>query len=535
MRGLKLQMSASREKKTRRSDPNKGLTQTQRKELQEQQAAKRKAVGYTILGVIIAVLVVILLVWHSGVFQRGQTALTIGGRNYTVTDVGYYFTYHMNQSSGSFDATADLRTQYVDEEQTESYFDQFLNSAIDTLKEVAALENAAEEAGYTLSDEDRDTVDAYISQTRTQAESYGYNYAGYLKAIYGKYMTPSAYRTCLEREVLTTAYRNTYSDGLEITDEEIQTYYDENAATLDSYDYRYILVDGSAESTTDADGNTVEPTEEEQTAAMEAAQERANEFADALNASDDKEATFIELAPDYVSESNRESYEEDADRSLTTGTVGSSLTYLTYGSWLQDDSRSAGDVGVIEGSSGYYVVLLLNRYRDETPTVNIRHILVLADTAEEDDPSTEDVNESTTPTQEALDAAKSQAEDILAQWEAGDKTAESFGALAEEYSDDPGSNTNGGLYEQVYEGYMFDAFNDWIFDESRQVGDTGLVENTQSGQQGWHVIYYQGQDEPRWKLTARNAVASEETQSWLDGLTENMEAVQGSGVKYLGE
>ena len=49
------------------------------------------------------------------------------------------------------------------------------------------------------------------------------------------------------------------------------------------------------------------------------------------------------------------------------------------------------------------------------------------------------------------------------------------------------------------------------------------------------MIYYQGQDEPRWKLTARNAVASEETQSWLDGLTENMEAVQGSGVKYLGE
>ena len=151
-------MSASREKKTRQSDPNKGLTQTQRKELQEQKAAKRKAVLYTVIGVIVAVLVVILLVWHSGVFQRGQTALTIDGRNYTVTDVGYYFTYHMNQSSGSFDATADLRTQYVDEEQTESYFDQFLNSAIDTLKEVAALENAAEEAGYTLSDEDREVA-----------------------------------------------------------------------------------------------------------------------------------------------------------------------------------------------------------------------------------------------------------------------------------------------------------------------------------------------------------------------------------------
>ena len=65
-------MSASREKKTRQSDPNKGLTQTQRKELQEQKAAKRKAVLYTVIGVIVAVLVVILLVWHSGIFHAGR-------------------------------------------------------------------------------------------------------------------------------------------------------------------------------------------------------------------------------------------------------------------------------------------------------------------------------------------------------------------------------------------------------------------------------------------------------------------------------
>ena len=45
-------MSASREKKSRQSDPTQGLTQKERKELQEQQAAKRKAVVYTVIGVI---------------------------------------------------------------------------------------------------------------------------------------------------------------------------------------------------------------------------------------------------------------------------------------------------------------------------------------------------------------------------------------------------------------------------------------------------------------------------------------------------
>ena len=71
-------MSASEKKNQRQSDPTQGLTQKERKELQEQQAAKRKAVVYTVIGVIVAVLVAALLIWHSGIFQRGKTALTVG-------------------------------------------------------------------------------------------------------------------------------------------------------------------------------------------------------------------------------------------------------------------------------------------------------------------------------------------------------------------------------------------------------------------------------------------------------------------------
>ncbi len=532
-------MSASREKKSRQSDPTQGLTQKERKELQEQQAAKRKAVVYTVIGVIVAVLVAALLIWHSGIFQRGKTALTVGGRDYSVTDVNYYFTYYMNQaystSGGAFDPSKDLRTQYTDEEQTKSYFDQFLDSTIEQLKKISALETAASEAGYTLSDDDKAYVDEAISSTKKAAESYGYAYDGYLKAMYGKYMTPSAFKTCVEREALVNGYQSAYADSLGITDEDIQAYYEENASTLDTYDYRYIYLSGKAASTTDEDGNTVEPTEEETKAAMEAAKAKADAFVAAVNSSDDKETAFAELAPDYVSEDDKEDYEADPDASLHTGTVGSSLSYQSFGKWLMDDSRANGDVGVVESSSGYYAVMLVNRYRDETATADIRHILIKASVADADDPATEDLDESKVPTQEALDAAKAEAEDILAQWEAGDKTAESFGALAEEYSDDPGSNTNGGLYEQVAPGVMFEGFNDWIFADGRAIGDTGLVENPQDGQQGWHIIYLEGWDEPVWKLTGKNALTNEKLNTWLEGLTENMEATQGAGVKYLGE
>lgn len=530
-------MSASREKKTRQSDPNKGLTQTQRKELQEQKAAKRKAVAYTVIGVIVAVLVVVLLVWHSGIFQRREVAVSVGGRDYSVTDVMYYYNsaltneyYSSMYGASSFDSSVDPAEQYRDEAQTQTYHDYFVDQAVTALTQAAALQNAADEAGYTMTEEDQAAADEQVESMRQTAEQSGYNLAGYLKAVFGRYMTVSAYRTCVERAALINGYSNSVYDGLTYTDEEIQSYYEENADDLDTFQYYYAFIDGTAETTTDEDGNEVDPTEEESAAALEEAKTQADAFAAALNESDDKEAAFGELLADYVGTDKVDTY------SPLRTTVGSGLA-SSYGSWLQEEGRTAGDVTVVESTSssspGYYVVVFMDRYLDETPTVDIRHILVKAELTQEDDASTEDVDESQIPTQEALDAAKAKAEDILAQWEAGDKTAESFGALAEEYSDDPGSNTNGGLYEKVSEGQMFEAFNDWIFDASRQPGDIGLVENPQDGQQGWHVIYFQGQDDPVWKNTADSALRTADYNEWLTEIQDGLEATEGSGINYV--
>ena len=64
--------------------------------------------------------------------------------------------------------------------------------------------------------------------------------------------------------------------------------------------------------------------------------------------------------------------------------------------------------------------------------------------------------------------AEQKAQDILDEWKAGAATEDSFAELANEYSEDPGSNTTGGLYEQVYQGQMVTEFNDWCFDPARQ-------------------------------------------------------------------
>ena len=113
--------------------------------------------------------------------------------------------------------------------------------------------------------------------------------------------------------------------------------------------------------------------------------------------------------------------------------------------------------------------------KSDVPNVNVRHILIEPEYAEDG-----------TVSDEAWEAAEKQAQELLARWQEGEATEESFAALANENSTDPGSNTVGGLYEDVYPGQMVPAFNDWCFDESRQTGDTAVVKTDY----GYHIMYF---------------------------------------------
>ena len=110
--------------------------------------------------------------------------------------------------------------------------------------------------------------------------------------------------------------------------------------------------------------------------------------------------------------------------------------------------------------------------------------------------------------------AKAIAEDLLAEWQNGEATEESFAELAMRESTD-GSKYDGGLYTKVIQGDMVDAFNDWCFDPSRQPGDTGIVET----QYGYHVMYFVGEDIPAWQVAVSDTLANEDYTAWVESLT----------------
>ena len=67
--------------------------------------------------------------------------------------------------------------------------------------------------------------------------------------------------------------------------------------------------------------------------------------------------------------------------------------------------------------------------------------------------------------------AKDAIDDVYERWTQSDQTEDDFAQLANSMSQDSGSNTKGGLYENVYKGQMVQEFNDFCFDPARKPGD----------------------------------------------------------------
>ena len=518
-------MSASREKKQRRDAGASNLSPRAQEERKKAEQRRRNTIIYTVIGAVVAILVIALLIWNSHIIQRNQAVARIDGEKVTAAQVLYYYYNNSIISNAQFyaqlgyawyyDASSSPKDQVIDEDIVaglgideeyvgKTFHDYFLDTALNALRQEHVLLAAAKEAGYTLSDEGRESVESAMASLDTGREnmmSYGYNLSrtGYLQMQYGELMTESAYRKCLEHNRLASEFYDTALETLaNYSDEEMLAFYgasQENKNKLDSVGFYTRFFDGSAPTTYDEDGNTVTPTDEITAAAM-------------LAAADDAYAALAEV------EKNPGIVKDNEDYTYSCGT----LLYTTsfYYDWLMDPERQPGDATIFEQSTGYYLYVFDERWLDEHEPVDVRHILISA--MPEDDPDTEDVDESkNAPTDADYDAAYEKAQALLDQWLAGEATEDSFAALAEDNSADDGSNKNGGLYESVAYGDMIPNFNSWIFDPSRKAGDTGLVKNTLSTTKGWHIMYFVGGsgDELVWKENARELM-------WNDDLKNNV-------------
>jgi len=530
-------MSASSKKKLRKEQEAAKMTE---KQLNAQKEAKKNSLYTTAFLVAMVAIIVIALVvgvkqtiTAGGIREKNTVALTVGEHKLNSVEMNYYFMDAVNNfysSYGSYasmfglDVTKPLNEQVVDEAAGTTWADDFMTQAKDSAAAVYAMVDAAEAAGFSLSEEEKASLEEQLASLDLYATMYGYGNADqYLKAMYGNGASKKTYAAYCENQALASAYYGHYADSLTYDDAALREAEAENFGAYSSYSYNsyYLAASRFLEGGTTAEDGTMTYSDEEKAASVAAAEAAAK----ALTGKEITDAAALDAAIAAL-EINK-----DAGASSTNNenVLYNSLT-TAYQDWVADSNRKAGDLAYFESTSGdsvsgYYVVMFQESTDNIFPLKNVRHILVTPEHNHEEGEAHEDGE---TASEEELAAAKAAAEEILAQWQAGEATEESFAALANEKSSD-GDGTTGGLYENVYPGQMVTNFNDWTYDAARKTGDTGIVES----EYGYHVMYFVGDSDLTYRdYQITNSLKNEELSAWYAEIVDAMTQTEGD-TKYI--
>lgn len=522
-------MSASKEKKTRQEQTASGWVDPKTaREAQQRKEEKRNNILYAAIAILFVVVAAATFVWKSGIVQRTVTAATVNGEKYTAGEVQYYYTttyqnflnseYGYYASMLGLDITSSLKDQECSiDEESDTWYDFFLNQGLQQMANIHAICEKAEADGFTWNDEMQASFDESMQSLQESVDTYNGAYAtslkteDYLKQVYGSTMTQDIYEEQLKLTIQAQIYSNSFVNSLEYSDSELEAAYSEDKNGYDLVNYECVRINGAAESTTDADGNTVAATDDEKAAAMQAAQD----LADSMLASYQDGESLEDLAAG----------EDKASYTNGTNTAYSDSVLLN---WLFDSSRKDGDAAVLadESSSAYYVAVFGERFRPEFDVQDVRHILI---SPEDGELSSGDEGYEEEQAQLMADA-KAKAEALLAQYLAGDATEEAFAALAVENSADTGSAANGGLISQVSEISSYvENFLNWCL-EDHNPGDTGIVESVY----GYHIMYFVGNEEAYWKAKVSSDLTSNAYTEWYTEATKDASYEQGSGCRYVG-
>ena len=515
-------MSASTERKNRQAAREAG---TDKKTIALEKEAKEKAknnLRWTIGTIAVVLVVVLVLVLNSGIVNKA-TAFSVGSKNYNVSEMNYRYAnqyYAFANQYGQYASIFGLDTSNgirgldkqpcsMMEDENGTWKDYFLNAAKQELIHETVLGQYAAEKGLTLDDEDNAQIDSAFDGLEEQARSYGYASGDkMLAANYGSGVNAKLIRAAYQASMLANKASEALSDSFTYTDEQLQEKYQSYEGAQDYYDYAYCYVSAERVESTDADGNTTSDVTDETVAAASA---KASAIADTY-----KEAAGDSPAMRLVNAAAS----EGESGSQQTRVQGSGVPAAD---WMHDASRQEGDVTVYPDASGCYVVVFLSRDDNHYKTANVRHILVKAEAGEDG-----------TYSDEAKAAALARAEEILAEYEAGDKTEDSFAALAEEYSEDGGSNTNGGLYENIGRGQMVEEFEDFCF-APHKPGDTGIVYGESGSYAGYHVMYYVGEGPLYSNYLAKTDLQEDAMTAWSAELSEACPVTEGFGFRFVGK
>lgn len=510
----------------------------------------KKVVNKVISIVLCAVIVLGVVAFSLNYYGALQRVIKIGGvgsdQSVTIAEYEYYYMRAYNQvryqaqyyqyyyqTSNGYDLSL------TPEEQTQTTKDADGNEITwaeklheDTLEIIQlhkAYYNEALKMGLKLTKADEAFIDKQIEDLRDEAKSAGsnssssnsenkvtYSLNAYLRKVYGGSINERFLRKQLKIQVLAQKYltERTNEIAKDYDQKDIDAEYKKDTTAYDFATFRAYTF--KTTELTKEDNETDDALKARQAKANAEVKKNANDFYNAVT----NDATFTAKAKELNKDTADYNVDKETKYSMLKSTAQSTFSE-DAAKWLFDSSTKVGSKKLFsdEENGKYIVVLALSKPHQEQ-TVTARHILFQT----KDQSSGKDLSE------EEIAKKKTQAEDVLKKFNEGDKTEDSFAALANEYNEDTGSSSNGGLYEHIYPGQMVTEFNDWVFDANRKAGDVELVETDF----GYHIIYFVAKDGKDYYDSAiRSSKANEDIETETKALQEGKDYVVGLGPRRM--
>ena len=475
-------------------------------ERRKQQKAKeeREKKIARITGIVLAVVLVCFVASFPirTLMTVNGTYITVDGEKVTKVEFDYYYNIAMsNYLNGQgawlyyagIDLSGDLSKQMYSEDM--SFKDFFDEMAVELISQNKALEREGRAAGFAYDTAEK--YQDYMESLKENAKQEGVTAKAYIQGSYGPYATESRVKPFVEEMMYANAYYESVVKAMDISQDEIQQYYDENKNNYDLIDFRLASVSAElpkepteladpVESAAPADGTETgtegsqgeyEPSEAEIAAAMEKAKAEADSLEKTIKTEGEQ----------------------------TVGAFYSDVTYLLR-DWLFSEDRKPGDTTVIEDSTAhrYYVLGFEKRYRNESLSADARVIMTNGGNGQE----------------------------ILDEWKSGEATEASFAELSDKYNDPAITSVEGGLYEGMLVSSLIDELKAWFFDSSRAKGDTAVI--SPEGDSYSYVVYYVAPNREEWILSIENTLRSSRATEYIDGLVDSVAVEDKKGnLNYL--
>lgn len=510
----------------------------------------KKVANKVISIVLCAVIVLGVVAFSLNYYGALQRVIKIGGvgsdQSVSIAEYEYYYMRAYNQvryqaqyyqyyyqTSNGYDLslTPEEQTQTTkDADGNEiTWVEKLHEDTLEIIQLHKAYYNEALKMGLKLTKADEAFIDKQIEDLRDEAKSAGsnssssnsenkvtYSLNAYLRKVYGGSINERFLRKQLKIQVLAQKYltERTNEIAKDYDQKDIDAEYKKDTTAYDFVTFRAYTF--KTTELTKEDKETDDALKARQAKANAEVKKNANDFYNAVT----NDATFTAKAKELNKDTADYNVDKETKYSMLKSTAQSTFSE-DAAKWLFDSSTKVGSKKLFsdEENGKYIVVLALSKPHQEQ-TVTARHILF----------QTKDQNSGNDLSEEEIAKKKTQAEDVLKKFNEGDKTEDSFAALANEYNEDTGSSSNGGLYEHIYPGQMVTEFNDWVFDANRKAGDVELVETDF----GYHIIYFVAKDGKDYYDSAiRSSKANEDIETETKALQEGKDYVVGLGPRRM--